>query len=154
MSMFRNLFRRQDESSAAVIKFGLFALVLLVIVVGATAFTTYEAVHDNYAVEAGRQYAGKNGWDEPNGQNIANTVISASGVKSLRPAVSQYCGCPRNDGIARTGDSPPCDTQPRFTNGNMQSHYVEVSAVFTPTLVKLLPMPWTFTEKSVTRIRY
>jgi Flp pilus assembly protein TadG len=52
MSMFRNVFARRDESSAAVVKFGLFALVLLVIVVGATAFTTYEAVHDNYAVEA------------------------------------------------------------------------------------------------------
>jgi hypothetical protein len=67
MSMFRNLFGRQDESSAAVIKFGLFALVLLVIAVGAIAFTTYEAVHDNYAIEAGTQYAGKNGWDEPKG---------------------------------------------------------------------------------------
>jgi hypothetical protein len=153
MSMFRNLFRRQDESSAAVIKFGLFALVLLVIVVGATAFTTYEAVHDNYAVEAGMQYAGKNGWDEPNGQNIANIVISASGVKSLRPTVSQYCGCPREDGITKTGDPPPCTAQLRCTGGGMQSHYVEVSAVFSPTLAKLLPVPWTFTEKSVMRIR-
>ena len=153
MSMFRNLFGRQDESSAAVIKFGLFALVLLVVVVGVIAFTTYEAVHDTYAVEAGTLYAWEYGWDEPNGQNIVNTVISVSGVKSLRPTVSQYCGCPRNDGIARTGDSPPCDAQPRCTDGNMQSHYVEVRAVFSPTLAKLLPVPWTFTEKSVTRIR-
>jgi hypothetical protein len=151
--MFRNLFGRQDESSAAVIKFGLFALVLLVIVVGAIAFTTYEAVHDISAVEAGMLYAGENGWDEPNGQNIANTVISASGVKSLRPAVSQYCGCPREDGIAKTGDPPPCDAQPRCTDGDMQGHYVEVYAVFTTTLAKLLPVPWTFTEKSVMRIR-
>ena len=152
MSTFRNLFGRQDESSATVIKFGLFGLVLVVIAVGAIAFTTYEAVHDNYAVEAGTLYAGENGWDEPNGQNIANTVISASGVKSLRPAVAQYCGCPRNDRIAKTGDPPPCTAQPRCTDGNMQSHYVEVSAVFTTTLAKLLPMSWTFTEKSVIRI--
>jgi hypothetical protein len=153
MSTFRNLFGRQDESSATVIKFGLFGLVLVVIAVGAIAFTTYEAVHDNYAVEAGTLYAGENGWDEPNGQNIANTVISASGVKNLRPAVSEYCGCPRNDGITKTGDPPPCTAKPRCPGGDMQGHYVEVSAVFTPTLAKLLPVPWTFTGKSVMRIR-
>jgi hypothetical protein len=153
METLRNLFGGEGGSNAMVIRFGLFGPTLHLIFIGGIAFTTCESIHNIDAIEAGMLSAIEHGWDEPNGQNIANTAISVSGVSSLRPTVSLYCGCPTKEGIVKTGDPAPCAAQFRCAEGNIQGQYVEVSAVFTPTLAKLVSVPWPLTEKVVTRLR-
>jgi hypothetical protein len=87
--------RRRGESGPTANKFGLFH-VLLIAVVGTIGFTAYEAIRESYAVEIGALYAVKNGWDEPNGRNIANVVANASGMIGMNTvALAHYCGCPR-----------------------------------------------------------
>jgi hypothetical protein len=140
--------RRQSESGPTANKFGLF-LVLLIPVVGTIGFTAYEAIRESYAVEAGMLYAVKNGWDEPNGQNIANVVANASGAIGLTAlAVSRYCGCPQRSGIATTGSPPPCANQPLCTGGTPPGQYVEINAALTPMLAKFLGVPRTFSATS------
>jgi Flp pilus assembly pilin Flp len=114
---------RRDERASTAIEFGLFAPLLVTLLVGIfeIGFAMYGAMQVHNAAEAGLIYAAKNGWDQA---GIASAVVSSSGTSNIQasPAPAQFCGCPLSSGVQAVSCNASCP------NGDAPGQYVRIEA--------------------------
>ncbi len=117
---------RAGEAGSAAIEFGLFAPLLVILVIGVIeiGFAAYGAMQVQNAAQAGIIYAAKNGWDSA---GIANAVVNAADTVgiSASPPPSQFCGCPGASGVAVTACGATCP------DGTTPGEYIRVNAALT-----------------------
>jgi Flp pilus assembly protein TadG len=158
--LFRNSFRRGNESGTAAIEFALFLVPLLYLLTGTVelGLLMYEAMQVNNAVEAGMLYAAKNGYNSAaivTATQNAGVVYGAGGpTLNASPTPSQFCGCPSATGVTNLG-APPCSAT--ACSGNPAGTYVQVNATIShltilPGASTLMPnLPATLTATAVVR---
>jgi Flp pilus assembly protein TadG len=146
----KTLKRRHARAGTAAIEFGLSIPLLVMVLMGVTelGYSMYEAMQVNDSVEAGAQYAARNGFDA---SGIAAAVVNATGTQGITatPAPVQFCGCPSVTGIAETACSATC------SGGSPSGQYVRISAKLTHQTILPYPalgLPSTLTAQSVLRL--
>lgn len=136
------------HSGAAAVEFGLFAPILLIMLVGTIelGISMYQAMQVSNAVEAGALWVMKTG----DVAGIAAAAQNASAVTGITATTTQFCGCPNATGITATvcGSGATCGA------GTPAGQYVRINAQLPhqSMLVNTLGLPATFTAKSIVRL--
>ena len=141
---------RTGENGSTAIEFGLFAPLLVILLVGVfeIGFAAYEAMQVSNAAEAGLVYAAKNGWDQT---GIVNAVTASSSSNNIQasPAPSQFCGCPTASGVQAVSCNGTC------SGGIAPGEYIQINALLNRTTLFSntgLTLPATLTAQAIFRL--
>lgn len=132
-------------------KVGLVAPVLLLVLVGVVELGDgiFEGMQVQDAAEAGGLYVANNGaW---NTAGIRAAVANATQTRGItaRPAPSQFCGCPTDDGITAIACATTC------AGGIAAGTYVRIEATLPHNPLLTLPglaLPTNLTRSAIVRL--
>lgn len=137
-------------NGTAAIEFGLFAPLLLLLLVGSIEVGNgvFEGMQVQAAAEAGGMYAAAHGWDIAGISAAVENATQTSGIAAT-PAPSEFCGCATVSGVAAVNCTLTC------VGGSAPGTYARINATLAHNTILTLPglaLPANLTGLAIVRL--